>query len=114
MPAARRRAVTVASYGRSDRLVRALRALGAWWGAALLGAFIPVAHFVLVPSLLLCGVVRGVQRAVTSTAITGGRGTCPDCGAEQELDLHGAWRLPRDVVCRQCRRGLRLHEGVVP
>src|SRR5438445_3878531 len=31
----------------------------------------------------------------------GARGTCPDCGAEQQLDLAPRWRAPQPVTCRQ-------------
>jgi len=36
------------------------------------------------------------------------RGTCPDCGAEQRLDLAVRWRAPQPVTCQQCHRGLQL------
>ncbi|HYK81653.1 MAG TPA: hypothetical protein VEU55_00790 [Gemmatimonadales bacterium] len=86
---------------------RALAALGKWWGVALLAVFIPEARFVLVPSVLLYGAWQCLQRLGTVELATDARGTCPDCGAAQDLELPARWRAPRPLTCRQCHCGLR-------
>lgn len=100
--------VTIQVFDRPARLKRALAALGKWWGVAVLSVFIPVAHFILVPSFLAYGGWQFVQRVGTAELATDARGTCPDCGAEQVLDLAPRWRVPQPVTCRHCHRGLRL------
>ena len=100
--------VTIHEFRREQRARRAFAVLGKWWGVALLCVFIPVAHFVLVPSFLAYGLWEFFQRIGTAELATGARGTCPDCGAEQQLDLAPRWRAPQPVTCRQCHRGLRL------
>jgi len=100
--------VTVQEFTREERVRRALRGLGKWWGIALLSVLIPVAHFILVPSFLLYGIWQFVQRFGTSSLATGARGTCPDCHTEQAFELSTGWRLPQPVTCRNCHRGLRL------
>ncbi|HET7296117.1 MAG TPA: hypothetical protein VFI66_03195 [Gemmatimonadales bacterium] len=100
--------VTIHVFDRAARLKRALAALGKWWGIAVLSVFIPVAHFILVPSFLGYGGWQFFQRLGTAELATDARGTCPDCGAEQTLDLAPRWRAPQPVTCRQCHRGLRL------
>ena len=100
--------VTIAEFTREQRLKRGLAALGKWWGVALVAAFIPVAHFVLVPSFLLCGAAQCVQRLGTAELVTQARGVCPDCGTVQDLELAARWRAPQPVTCQQCHRGLRL------
>jgi hypothetical protein len=100
--------VTIHTFDREQRVRRALAGLGRWWGVALLSVFIPVAHFVLVPSFLIYGVWQSVQRLGTVELATDARGRCPDCGAEQALELAPRWRAPQPVTCRQCHRGLRL------
>jgi hypothetical protein len=100
--------VTIQIFDRAARVQRALAALGKWWGIAVLSVFIPVAHFILVPSFLAYGAWQFFQRFGTAELATNARGTCPDCGAEQELDLAPRWRVPQPVTCRQCHRGLRL------
>src|SRR5437879_6828695 len=47
--------VTIHEFRREQRARRAFAVLGKWWGVALLCVFIPVAHFVLVPSFLAHG-----------------------------------------------------------
>ena len=87
---------------------RALAGLGLWWGAALVSVFIPVAHFFLVPGFFLYGLYTFLQRLKTNQLAVAGRGTCPDCGREQELDVAGRWILPRSTSCRFCQRSIRI------
>lgn len=100
--------VLVVSYDRARRVRRALRGLGTWWGAALVSVLIPVAHFVLVPAFFFFGVYTFARRLTTDQVALSGRGTCPDCGREQALDVAGRWSLPRTTSCRYCQRGLRV------
>ena len=103
--------VTIREFDRPERVRRALAGLGKWWGVAVLSVFIPVAHFVLVPSFLAYGAWQFFQRLGTVEMASDARGTCPDCGAEQALDLAARWRAPQPVTCHLCHRGLQL---VVP
>ena len=100
--------VTIRAFDRHERVRRALAGLGKWWGVAVLSVFIPVAHFVLVPSFLAYGAWQFFQRLGTVELVIAARGTCPDCGAEQALDLAARWRAPQPVTCRLCHRGLQL------
>jgi hypothetical protein len=100
--------VTIHTFDREQRMRRALAGLGKWWAVALFSVFIPVAHFILVPSFLGYGAWQFFQRAGTVELATDGRGTCPDCGFEQALELAPRWRVPQPVTCRRCHRGLRL------
>jgi hypothetical protein len=100
--------VTVISYDREARIRRAFKALGTWWGCALGSVFIPVAHFGLVPGFFIFGIIQFFQRLGTRELGMDAAGTCPDCGAEQELDLPPRWRAPQQVTCKQCQRGLTL------
>ncbi len=100
--------VTVVEFDRVARWRRAPRALGQWWGVAILCVFIPVAHFALVPGFFFFAIYQFVQRLNTPAVGRDAHGTCPDCGADQEFELAGRWRVPQLVTCRSCRRGLRL------
>jgi hypothetical protein len=107
-PAPGRGSVTIVSFDRRARWRRALRALGKWWGIALLSVLIPIAHFILVPSFFLFGLFQFFQRYGAVEVPRDARGTCPDCGVEQPLELAGQWRVPQLVSCRECHRGLRV------
>jgi hypothetical protein len=100
--------VTIREFNRNERLRRAFAGLGKWWGVAVLSVLVPVAHFVLVPSFLAYGAWQFFQRLGTVDLVIAARGSCPDCGAEQALDLGARWRAPQPVTCRQCHRGLQL------
>lgn len=99
---------TVERFDATGRLRRAAGALGKWWGIALLSVFIPVAHFVLVPSFLAYGLWQCVQRLGTVELATDARATCPDCGAAQAWDVAPRGWAPQPVTCKYCHRGLRL------
>ena len=100
--------VTIHEFNGEQHWRRALAGLAKWWGVALLSVFIPVAHLLLVPSFLLYGVWQFFQRLGTAELATDARGTCPDCNAEQALDVAPRWRAPQPVTCRHCHRGLQL------
>ncbi len=100
--------VTIHVFNRRQRWRRALAGLAKWVGMALLAVFIPVAHFLLVPSFLLYACWQGLQRLRTVELASGARGTCPDCGREQPLELAPSWSAPQSVTCHYCHRGLRL------
>jgi hypothetical protein len=100
--------VTIRAFTRQERWRRAVAGLGQWWGVGLVSVFIPVAHFVLVPSFLLYGAWQFVYRLGTTELATGARATCPDCHTAQALELAARWRAPQPVTCRACHRGLRL------
>ena len=98
----------IRAFDRAARVRRAVTGLASWWAAALVSVVIPVAHFVLVPGFALFGVVVFAQRLRTDAIVVAAWGTCPDCGAPQDLDMLGRWRDGGDVACRHCHRALRL------
>jgi hypothetical protein len=97
----------VATFDRSERVRRAVKALGGFWGAMVVSVFIPVAHFVLVPSLFFVGIWQFFRRLRTVELVRGAHGLCPDCGLEQDFEL-GSPRVPQSVACAGCHRGLTL------
>jgi RNA polymerase subunit RPABC4/transcription elongation factor Spt4 len=92
----------------ADRTRRALRHLAFSWGGAVVSLFIPVAHLLLVPGFFLAGIILLVGDLRTPELVKEARGTCPDCGNEQTLDLAGRWRGGGEVACRYCHRMLRV------
>lgn len=90
------------------RIGRAVAGFGVCFGAALVSVLIPVAHFILVPGFLVAAFVVFVVRLGVTTLVVAAHGTCPDCAAEQDLDLLGPWKGFREVTCRSCHRPLQL------
>lgn len=100
--------IRIRSFDRSARLKRAAIGLATWWAVALACVFIPVAHFLLVPGFLIFGLFTFVQRVKATAIVVAAHGTCPDCGAEQDLEMLGPWREGQDLSCRHCHRSLHL------
>ena len=98
----------VATFDPRQRLRRALQGLAGFWGAMVVSVFLPVAHFVLVPSFFGIGIWQFVRRLRLHRLVRGAHGRCPDCGAEQDFELSAGSRFPQAVQCRQCHRGLTL------
>jgi len=94
-------------FDRAARVRRALKGLGGFWGAMVVSVFLPVAHFVLVPSFFFIGIWQCVRRLKMTERVRGAHGRCPDCGTEQDFEL-GSSRVPQSVTCGSCHRGLTL------
>ena len=90
------------------RVGRAVAAFLLFLLLAAVSVFIPAAHFLLVPGFLITAFVMLAIRLGQRAVVVSARGTCPDCGVEQELDLPKSWRLPMDTACRKCQRRLTL------
>ncbi len=98
----------VLRQGAARRLRRALGALALCWVPAALAVFIPVGHFVLVPTLLVGGLVLAAMRLREDRRLLGARGACPRCGAEQDFPAAGRFRPERSVDCPRCHTRLTL------
>ncbi|MCC7111896.1 MAG: hypothetical protein IT382_21555 [Deltaproteobacteria bacterium] len=97
----------------ASRLARAALIWGALWGAMFVCIFIPVLHFVLVPSLLVLGPVMGILRLREGVSLVGLRGSCPRCGVPRSFTASGRFKDGREIHCDGCGNGmvLRLSEG---
>lgn len=99
---------TIHSFDKPERMKRALKGLGTFWAAAIGSIFIPVAHFLLVPSFAIYGAYTFFQRLGAHQVAVAVAGTCPDCGKAQQLEIGGRWHVPRTVACRYCQRALKI------
>ncbi len=103
----------IVTFDPARRLRRALKGWAASWGAMVVSVFLPIAHFVLVPSFFLLGIWQFFRRLKQAEQVRGAHGRCPDCGAEQDFELGAGrgLRLPQGIQCRSCQRGLTLAAG---
>ena len=72
------------------------------------GLFIPVAHFVLVPTFVVAGIIVAAKRAREDRRLILLRGACPRCGAEQEFRPGGRFTDERSLDCPECHGTLTL------
>jgi hypothetical protein len=94
--------VQIESWTQPARTRRALKAWGACWAAAVPAVFIPIAHFILVPGLLLGGIVGGFFLSRQSDVVLGGKGECPSCGKPLTI-VRGPNNWPLSDMCSECQ-----------
>jgi len=92
----------ILDHAHPDRVRRALLGLAACWGAAVAAVFLPVLHFVLVPTLLLAGPLLAFARLGEKRTVTGITGPCPVCGGS--ISLRPGGTAAAVVRCDHCRR----------
>jgi hypothetical protein len=85
-----------------ERVARAFAGLGMFWALALGGLFIPVAHFILVPTFLTAGIIMAVKRSREERRLAEVRGPCPRCGAQQVFKGGGRFADGRTLDCPAC------------
>lgn len=90
------------------RVARAAAIWGALWGAMLVCVFIPVLHFVLVPSLLLLGPIMGVLRVREAESLQAVRGRCPRCLLDRTFAASGRFKDGQGVHCDGCGNEILL------
>ncbi len=98
----------VKTFDPPARLRRAAKGLLGFWGAMVVSVFLPIAHFVLVPSFFFVGIWQFFKRLHAHSLVRGAHGVCPDCGAEQDFETGTRAAFPMSLVCRNCHRGLTL------
>ena len=84
-----------------ERIARTAKTLAIFWGLAVLTAFIPILHFVLVPLFLLLGLIFSVSVWMETSLLESGRCTCANCGKDFDLD-RSAESWPKSHRCPLC------------
>ena len=102
--------VKTTHYETSDRLTRAVVRLTGFWAAAAVSAFIPLAHFVLVPAFLIVGIMMAVGAYRTDRALNNAMGVCPACQEEVEIKMEADDTIPKWTYCPRCNAPLHILE----
>ena len=102
-------------YSSGERMGRAIKVLLICLVLALITAFIPIAHFFLVPLFLIAGPVMAVMKYKLGSALEKVEGSCPECGDAVEIALDATDILPKRTYCPSCNKPLQLmyHAGSV-
>jgi hypothetical protein len=100
--------VEIARHAHADRLKRAILTLAACWGIAALTVLIPIAHFVLVPSFFILGIVLFARRLGEHATFVGLTGTCPRCQATGPFEISGRAKAKATAQCGSCKNQLSL------
>lgn len=102
--------VRMRTWAPRDRAIRAAKTLAIWLGITFLSVAIPLLHFVLVPLFFLIGVILAAVAYSQRSAVLGGKGTCPFCGADLEI-VKNRDRWPLDDVCSNCSRHVTIEKA---
>jgi len=95
-------------FDQGDRLKRALQRLGFFWLLAGITAFIPIAHFVLVPGFLIAGPVVAYMTFQMGWMRNHVSGECPGCQKEITIKLEAKDELPKWTYCPACNVPLQI------
>lgn len=95
-------------YTPHDRFVRAIKALGALWGMAVLLIPVPPIHLILIPAFLIAGPVVAYRRYITSVVANHVTGACPTCKQDMKLALQPADRVPTWKYCPKCNAPVHI------
>lgn len=90
-----------------ERLLLGLNRLGIVWAIAVIAVAVPVAHFVLVPALLLAGPISAALAARRDVRLVAGQAlACAKCAGRIVVDgEHVGWPVRLD--CGACGAALR-------
>ncbi|MGE4131583.1 MAG: hypothetical protein AB7F86_08075 [Bdellovibrionales bacterium] len=99
--------ITVRDFSSGERAIRAFKIGGALWLAAGLAIFIPILHFILVPSLIILGAVFGFATWTGRSEILSGEFICPSCKKTTPLAKTG-YSFPKTTRCSGCSLTVKI------
>jgi len=100
--------VTVVAPTPGQRVKRALRPLGVCWGIAGGAVFLPILHFVLVPTFFISGLAVALTRLRERRTVARVRAACPRCGVEQDFASGHRFAQAWSLSCPACHSNLEL------
>lgn len=96
------------TFNGGDRLGRAIGALLVCLLLAGAAVFIPIAHFVLVPGLILLGLFMFFSRYRTEKAAENIKVKCPACEQDVTIKLDAEKQPPFYCYCSNCNQNLHV------
>ncbi|PIR22482.1 MAG: hypothetical protein COV44_07905 [Deltaproteobacteria bacterium CG11_big_fil_rev_8_21_14_0_20_45_16] len=99
--------IQIQSWEATERKKRALKAACVCFGLAGASAFLPIAHFVLVPGFLLAIPFVFSFISKQQNKLLGGSYLCPCCGTKMELHSQPA-DFPIQDTCSTCRKSVSI------
>ena len=98
-----------------ERTGQALKVLLVCLLLAVVTAFIPIAHFFLVPLFVIAGPVMAFNKYKVDSILEKAEGRCPECSQEVDIVLEPGDKIPKRCYCPSCNKPLQLmyHAGLI-
>ena len=100
--------VIVCFWSKQQKTKRAFRALGMSWSAMIVSVFIPLLHFVLVPSFFIVGIALAFYQLNTDATLQSGQAQCPKCKKEVKIEK-SKLKWPIQDLCIACKSTIYLN-----
>jgi len=100
--------LTTTHYDDKDRLKRASQRFALFLALAVVTAFIPLAHFVLVPGCLIAAFYLGWEAYKTPQINEYAKGECPTCDTQITVKFEAKDVLPKWTYCPNCEKSLQV------
>jgi hypothetical protein len=102
--------ISEVSFSQIERSKNALKLFGIGIGATFISVFIPILHFILVPSFLMATFYLSLARLREEKRNAGGSGECPKCHKNFEIQK-SKWDSRFVDVCGSCHDDLEIQLG---
>lgn len=99
--------VTKVEWDKTERTKNALRTFGIMFAFTFASVFVPILHFVLVPSLFIASFVLAMDKMGEKVRSEGGTGECPKC--QQMFKVQPSkWGIRITNCCDHCPEELEM------
>jgi hypothetical protein len=99
--------ITRLNFDSKDRSKNAIKTLGMWLAFDFASVFIPIAHFVLVPSLFITAFVLAMDKTREKSRNAGGTGECPACHQNFVIEK-SKWDERYTDTCDHCHDDVEI------
>ncbi len=100
--------LTRLEWNAQEKLRNAARIFLILLGAMVVSIFIPMLHFILVPTLLIASFVVALDKLKEAARNDGGSAECPKCHATFVIQK-SKWSDKFHDTCNHCREDLEIH-----
>jgi hypothetical protein len=99
--------ITKVEWDKTERTKNAFRTFGLLIAFTFASIFIPILHFVLVPTLFIASFVFGMDKYGEKVRSEGGTGECPKCHEQFKVQA-SKWGVKITNNCEHCHEDLEM------
>jgi hypothetical protein len=94
-------------YDQKERYSNAIKTFGMWIAFTFASVFVPILHFILVPSLFITSFVLSIDKSREDKRNEGGAGECPTCHQTFTIEK-SKWSERLVDTCEKCHDDLEI------